>query len=180
VAGLAESLRISAAVAALVVGIVLSGPAAEGAQALMSPLRDLFAALFFAFVGLSLDPGQIPPVLGPAAALAAVGVVTKLATGWLGAMRAGVGPQGRIRAGVTLVARGEFSIAIAGLATAAGIDPGFEAAGGDLRLPAGDRWPGPRQGRGPVCREAGSAPGAPSDSRPGSPRPREPMIEIRS
>ncbi len=127
VAGLAESLRVSAAVAALLAGIVLSGPAAEGAQALMSPLRDLFAALFFAFVGLSLDPGQIPPVLGPAGALAAVGVATKLATGWLGARRVGVGSRGRIRAGTILIARGEFSIAIAGLATAAGVDPGFEA-----------------------------------------------------
>ncbi len=127
IAGTAESLNVSAAVAALLVGIVLSGPAAEGAQALLSPLRDLFAAIFFAFVGLSLDPSAIPPVLGAAAALAVVGVVTKFVTGWTAAKRMGVGPRGRSRAGTTLVARGEFSIAIAGLATATGIDPEFEA-----------------------------------------------------
>lgn len=126
-AGLAEQFKISAAVAALLVGIILSGPAAQGAQSLMSPLRDLFAAFFFAFVGLSLDPAQIPPVLGAASVLAAVGIATKFLTGWVAAKRALVGIRGRVRAGTTLVARGEFSVALAGLATAAGIDPDFEA-----------------------------------------------------
>lgn len=127
IAGVAESINISAAVAALVVGIVLSGPAAQGAHALMSPLRDLFAAMFFAFVGLSLDPAQIPPVLFPATLLALVGIATKFASGWFAAKRLGVGPRARTRAGATLIPRGEFSIALAGLATAAGIDPSFEA-----------------------------------------------------
>lgn len=127
VAGAAEVFGLSAAVAALLVGIVLSGPAAEAAHGLLSPMRDLFAAMFFAFVGLSVDPASIPPVLAPAAALAAITVVTKFATGWLGARRAGVGPRGRVRAGAMLTPRGEFSIAIAGLATAAGVAADFEA-----------------------------------------------------
>jgi monovalent cation:H+ antiporter-2, CPA2 family len=127
IAGAAETFGISAAVGALLVGIVLSGPAAEGAYSLLSPMRDLFAAMFFGFVGLSLDPSQIPPVLLAAATLALVGVATKLATGWLAGRRLGVGTRGRIRAGATLVARGEFSIAIAGLATAGGVTGRFEA-----------------------------------------------------
>lgn len=127
IAGTAASFQVSAAVAALIVGIVLSGPAAEGAQELLAPLRDLFAATFFAFVGLSLDPSAIPPVLGAAAALALVGAGTKFVTGWLGGRLAGVGPRGRVRAGLTLVARGEFSIAIAGLAATAGLEPELEA-----------------------------------------------------
>ena len=52
-----------------------------------------------------------------------VGAATKFVTGWLGASRAGVGRRGRIRAGVGLIARGEFSIVIAGLAVAAGAEP---------------------------------------------------------
>lgn len=127
VAGAAEAFGISAAVAALLVGIVLSGPAAEAAHGLLSPLRDLFAAIFFAFVGLSLDPSSIPPVLIPALALAIVTFASKFATGWLGAARAGVGIRGRARAGTMLAARGEFSIAIAGLATTAGVAARFEA-----------------------------------------------------
>jgi CPA2 family monovalent cation:H+ antiporter-2 len=127
VAGAAEVFGLSAAVAALLVGIVLSGPAAEAAHGLLSPMRDLFAAMFFAFVGLSVDPSSIPPVLVPASILAVITVVTKFATGWVGAKRAGVGLRGRARAGALLTARGEFSIAIAGLATAAGVAADFEA-----------------------------------------------------
>lgn len=127
VAGGAEVFGVSAAVAALLVGIVLSGPAAEAAHGLLTPMRDLFAALFFAFVGLSVDPATIPPVLLPAAALAAVTVVTKGLTGWFGAARSGVGVRGGTRAGLLLAARGEFSIAIAGFATAAGVAGDFEA-----------------------------------------------------
>ncbi|MDQ3662675.1 MAG: cation:proton antiporter [Actinomycetota bacterium] len=122
-AGLAELFQVSAAVAALLVGIMLSGPAAESARALLSPLRDLFAAIFFAFVGFSLDPSEIPPVLGTAMALGAVSAVTKYATGWWSARKNGVGPKGRARAGATLIARGEFSIAVAGLAVASDVEP---------------------------------------------------------
>jgi CPA2 family monovalent cation:H+ antiporter-2 len=122
-AGVAELFQVSAAVAALLVGIMLSGPAAEGARALLSPLRDLFAAIFFAFVGFSLDPSEIPPVLGTSIALGAITAVTKFSTGWWSAARSGVGPKGRARTGATLIARGEFSIAIAGLAVASNVEP---------------------------------------------------------
>ena len=127
IAGAAAGIGLSAAVAALLVGIVLSGPAAEAVHGLLTPLRDLFAAIFFAFVGLSVDPTSIPPVLAPAVILAAITMGTKFATGWIGAARSGVGIRGRMRAGAMLTARGEFSIAIAGLATAAGVVGNFEA-----------------------------------------------------
>ncbi|HKF00393.1 MAG TPA: cation:proton antiporter [Actinomycetes bacterium] len=119
VAGLAQALQASAAVGAFLAGIALSGPAAHGARALLGPLRDLFAAVFFVFFGLQTDPAQLPPALLPAAALACVTAATKLATGWWAARRAGVGVRGRVRAGTELVARGEFSIVIAGLAAGA-------------------------------------------------------------
>jgi len=122
-AGLAELFQVSAAVAALLVGIMLSGPAADGARALLSPLRDLFAAIFFAFVGFNLDPSEIPPVLGTAVVLGIVTAGTKFATGWWSAGRSGIGPKGRARAAATLIARGEFSIAVAGLAVASEIEP---------------------------------------------------------
>ncbi|MGH9043103.1 MAG: cation:proton antiporter [Acidimicrobiia bacterium] len=115
VAGLAEELSVSAAVGAFLVGITFSGPAADGARALLGPLRDLFAGVFFVFFGLSVDPSQLVPVLGPALVLALVTVPTKVATGWWAAARLGVARAGRIRAGATLVARGEFSVVLASL-----------------------------------------------------------------
>lgn len=123
VAGLAQELQVSAAVGAFLVGIALSGEVAEGAHNLLAPLRDLFAAVFFVFFGLHTDPSSIPPVFLPALALAAVTAGTKIATGYWAAKRAGVSVKGRWRAGGTLVARGEFSIVIAGLAVTAGIEP---------------------------------------------------------
>jgi CPA2 family monovalent cation:H+ antiporter-2 len=123
VAGIAQQLQVSAAVGAFLVGIALSGEVAEGAHNLLTPLRDLFAAVFFVFFGLSTDPQQIPGVFLPALALAVVTVLTKIATGWYAARRAQIKPAGRWRAGGTLVARGEFSIVIAGLA--AGTQPGL-------------------------------------------------------
>jgi CPA2 family monovalent cation:H+ antiporter-2 len=75
------------------------------------------------FFGLHTDPASIPPVLLPALVLALVTAATKVATGYWAAARAGIGVKGRWRAGGTLVARGEFSIVIAGLAVTAGIEP---------------------------------------------------------
>jgi CPA2 family monovalent cation:H+ antiporter-2 len=121
VAGLAQQLQVSAAVGAFLVGIAISGPAAASARPLLAPLRDLFAAVFFVFFGFQTDPAQIPPVALPALALAVVTLLTKTAAGWWAAGRAGIGLRGRLRAGTVLIARGEFSIVIAGLAVAAGL-----------------------------------------------------------
>jgi K+:H+ antiporter subunit KhtU len=123
VAGAAQAAQVSAAVGAFLVGIALSGPAARGARALLSPLRDLFAAVFFVFFGLQTDPRQLPPVALAATGLALATTLTKLAGGWWAARRAGIATPGQLRAGAVLVARGEFSIVIAGLAVAAGLHP---------------------------------------------------------
>ncbi|RKF27427.1 cation:proton antiporter [Micromonospora globbae] len=128
VAGVAAELQVSAAVGAFLVGIALSGPVAHHATELLTPLRDLFAAVFFVFFGLTTDPREIPPVLLPALGLAIVTMATKTLTGYLAARRVGIAEPGRWRAGLALVPRGEFSIVIAGLAVAAGsVEPRLAA-----------------------------------------------------
>jgi CPA2 family monovalent cation:H+ antiporter-2 len=122
IAGVTDVARFSAAVGALLAGIMLSGPAAAGAQALVRPLRDLFAAIFFAFIGLSVDPATIPPVLGIAVLLGLVTSATKYATGWWAARRLGSEVRARGVVGAALIPRGEFSIAIAGLAAATAVE----------------------------------------------------------
>ncbi|HEV7650567.1 MAG TPA: cation:proton antiporter [Actinophytocola sp.] len=119
VAGVAQQLQVSAAVGAFLLGIAISGSTAENAVRMLEPLRDLFAALFFVVFGLNTVPSTIPPVLGAAVLLALVTTATKVVTGWWAAKRQGIGRMGRARAGAALVARGEFSIVIAGLAVAA-------------------------------------------------------------
>lgn len=122
-AGLAELIEVSTAVGALLAGMMLSGPTARKAEPLLMPLRDLFAAFFFAFIGLSVDPAALTPVMVPAILLAVVTAGTKLATGFVAARRATPDTGVRVLAGSIMVARGEFSLVVAGLAVATRVDP---------------------------------------------------------
>ena len=110
VAALAEFVHVSAAVGAFLVGLTLTGDTADRARTLLAPLRDLFAAIFFLSIGLTVDPGRP----GPDAARGAgrspcVTAVTKIVTGRYAAVRDGAARRGRLRAGAALVTRGEFS-----------------------------------------------------------------------
>lgn len=118
VGGLAQKLQISAAIGAFLVGLALSGPAQERASALIEPLRDLFAAIFFLFFAFQINPAELPGAMVPAVILFVLTAPGKLATGWVVAKRTGASERGRIRAGAALIARGEFSIVIASLGVA--------------------------------------------------------------
>jgi monovalent cation:H+ antiporter-2, CPA2 family len=122
VAGLTTLLHASAAVGAFLVGLALTGKAARRSRALLSPLRDVFAAVFFVSFGLAVDPATLPKVLPAALLLALITLLTKVLTGWYAAKRDGVAERGRIRAGTMLAVRGEFAVVIAGLALDAGIE----------------------------------------------------------
>jgi CPA2 family monovalent cation:H+ antiporter-2 len=123
VAGGAEELQISSAVGAFLVGIALSETVSERVAPMLTPLRDMFAATFFLFFGLQLDPGDLPGALAIAALLAVVTAATKALTGILAARRAGVARSGQRRAAATLIAHGEFSIVIANIGVTAGTEP---------------------------------------------------------
>ncbi len=123
VSGLAERVQVSAAIAAFLLGIALSGEVAHRTRELLTPIRDLAAALFFFFFGLSIETGSLAGVLFPALVLAVTTALTKVITGWWAARRADIGRTGCARAGAALIARGEFSIVVAGLAVAAGLQP---------------------------------------------------------
>lgn len=116
VAALAESLHASAAVGAFLVGLTLTGDTAERVRQVLTPLRDLFGAIFFLGIGFEVDPHDLIPVLPAALILAMVSAATKVATGMFAARRDGVARRGQLRAGTALIARGEFSLIIIGLA----------------------------------------------------------------
>lgn len=121
VSGIAERLQVSAAIGAFLVGIAFSGPLAEQSHRLLAPLRDLFAAMFFFFFGLQINPASLTSVAGLAVVLGLVTACTKLLTGYWAAQRSGLKKRARWRAGTVLIARGEFSIVIAALGV--GIEP---------------------------------------------------------
>ncbi len=115
-AGVAESVGFSSAVAAFLVGLLLTGEVAAAVRIRLSPLRDLFAAIFFVFFGLSIDPAAVWAALPLGVLLAVLGAAGKLATGW--ATTRGMNDQlAWLRAAAFLTPRGEFSLVIAGIAS---------------------------------------------------------------
>ena len=122
VAGLAEYMHVSYAIGAFLLGIAISGQVAERAREMLVPLRDAFAALFFVYFGITVNPSSLIDVAIPAMALAAAGVATKMGTGWWAARRAGLAKKGTLRTSLMLIPRGEFSIVLAGIGLANGLD----------------------------------------------------------
>jgi CPA2 family monovalent cation:H+ antiporter-2 len=123
VAGVAEVLGVADAIGAFMVGLILAGtPSGPRIRDLVHPLRDAFAAIFFFAFGLSIDPGDIVSVVGPVAAAAALTLVMNVLAGLLVARvyRYGIEPAAEIA--TTLVARGEFALILAAMATGAGLD----------------------------------------------------------
>jgi CPA2 family monovalent cation:H+ antiporter-2 len=104
-------------------GLVLSGTAVrKRVERLVLPLRDAFGALFFFHFGLIIDPGEIGKVALPAFAAVCTSLLLALVAA-VGAAR--LNHMGRVEAAniaFSVVARGEFALILAVLATNAGLD----------------------------------------------------------
>jgi CPA2 family monovalent cation:H+ antiporter-2 len=124
--GLASLVGFSGAVAAFLVGLLLTGDIAIVARVRLAPLRDLFASIFFLFFGLTTDPRDIVKVLVPALVLASLGIASKFITAWW-CVRDVNEPHKVTRAAALLLARGEFSIVIAGLGASAAFATDLQA-----------------------------------------------------
>lgn len=113
---------LSEAIGAFLAGLMLAETHHKArAEALFAPLQGLFAAVFFLGFGLSLDVAAFARIWPYALSLALIGVALKLAAGWWIGRRDGLGPRNALALGLMLIARGEFSIIIAGIAAAAGL-----------------------------------------------------------
>jgi CPA2 family monovalent cation:H+ antiporter-2 len=114
-AGLADMVGFSGVVAAFLIGLLLTGEVAETARARLSPIRDIFAAIFFLFFGITTNPADLPAVLPLALLLTVLGIAGKYLVGWW-VTRDLTDPMSAWRATGFLIARGEFSMVIAALA----------------------------------------------------------------
>lgn len=114
-AGLADLVGFSGVVAAFLIGLLLTGEVAETARARLSPIRDIFAAIFFLFFGITTNPADLPSVLPLALLLASLGIAGKYLVGWW-VTRDMTDRLSTWRATGFLIARGEFSMVIAALA----------------------------------------------------------------
>ncbi len=122
-AGVAEEVGVSEAIAALLVGLLVAetglGPRVER---LVLPLRDVFGAIFFFVFGVSIRPDLVVDVWAAILVGVVVSLVVNVAAGLVAARRSEMSRSAGLRVGLTLLARGEFSLILAALATAAGLD----------------------------------------------------------
>ena len=122
-AGVAEEFGVSDAIGAFMAGLILAETAAhERIERLVLPLRDAFAALFFFAFGLTVDPSDVGSVALPVAVAVIVSLVLNLAAGIITARMHGYSRGPAANVGLTVLGRGEFSLILATLAAAAGLD----------------------------------------------------------
>jgi CPA2 family monovalent cation:H+ antiporter-2 len=117
VAGAALALGVSEAVAAFFVGMAVAGTShVERVEQLLTPVRDVFAAIFFLWIGLRTDPVLVAAVAGPLAVIVALTAPAKFLSGYVGGRVYDLSERRSLRVGLGLVTRGEFSLVIAALA----------------------------------------------------------------
>ncbi len=123
VAGVSAEVGVSDAIGALMIGLVVSRTAVrDRAERLALPLRDVFAAVFFIVFGMSIDIGTLGSVALPVAVAVAVTVLMNMVAGVAVAQLFGFNQRAAANIGLTVLSRGEFSLILATLALAAGLD----------------------------------------------------------
>ena len=111
-AGGAAMIGFSGAIAAFLVGLLLTGEVAESLRNRFAPLREIFSAIFFLFFGLSIAFSDVIGVLWIGAIFAVVGIAGKIFVGWW-VGRDMTDQSSWKRIGAFLSSRGEFSMIIA-------------------------------------------------------------------
>jgi len=114
VAGAALTLGVSEAVAAFFIGMAFSGTGrAKKLEQLLEPVRDIFAAVFFFWIGLVTDPTLFAGVVGIIAIAVVVTTPTKLLSGFWSGKVYDLDDRRSTRVALGMVTRGEFTLIIA-------------------------------------------------------------------
>lgn len=114
--GLALLLGLSEVLGAFLAGVIIAEVRrSHQLQSIIVPIRDLTLPLFFLYFGTTIRFGEGIPMIGLLAILLVWSVVAKLIVGFYGGRWYGLSPRGALRAGLSLIQRGEFSIVIASL-----------------------------------------------------------------
>jgi CPA2 family monovalent cation:H+ antiporter-2 len=123
---LALSLGYSVALGAFIAGALVSESGHEKAvEHLVTPVRDLFVAIFFVAVGMQLDPMVIVQYWWLVVALVIVVIGGKVLAVSSGVFLTGAGLRPAVQAGMSLAQIGEFSFIIASIGLATGSTRGF-------------------------------------------------------
>ena len=109
----ATLLGLSAAAGAFLIGVVIGDTEAAGRVIrLVSPVRDMFGALFFLSIGMLIDYRTLDDFIVPALVVVGVFMAGKIAANTIGSLLADRSPRDALRVGMTMPQMGEFSLAI--------------------------------------------------------------------
>lgn len=124
VAGFSESLHVAEAIGALLVGLVFAESVhAKRIEHNILPFKDFFGAVFFFSFGLTIDPLSLGGAVWMAIIAAVLTIIGNMVSGIIAGRTAGINGKARANIGLTLVARGEFSIIMANMGKAGGLLP---------------------------------------------------------
>lgn len=119
---LATNVGFSSALGAFVMGSILSeSMQSERVEKLLSPIKDLFAAVFFVSVGMMLDPGIIAEYWKTILTIAVLVLTADVFFVTIGTLIAGKGLNNALHAGFSLAMLGEFGFIIAATGTQLGV-----------------------------------------------------------
>jgi monovalent cation:H+ antiporter-2, CPA2 family len=112
---MAYQLGISVAAGAFFAGVLIAESKSHSvSRVLATPIRDMFAALFFVSVGALMDISLLPLFIVPALILIAVSLVAKFLTVYLAAKSQGFSKLTSLRAGIGLSSSGgELALVVA-------------------------------------------------------------------
>ena len=111
------------AIGALLAGMVVAGAGlTQRVGRLIVPLRDVFAAVFFFWFGLTIAPSDMGAIALPVALAVVVTITFNVIAGVVAARIYGYGRLAAANTAFMLVSRGEFELILASLAVAAGLD----------------------------------------------------------
>lgn len=112
---IAYQLGISVAAGAFFAGVLIAESKSHSvSRVLATPIRDMFAALFFVSVGALMDISLLPLFIVPALILIAISLVAKFLTVYLAAKSQGFSQLTSLRAGIGLSSSGgELALVVA-------------------------------------------------------------------
>ena len=119
---IALAFGYSVALGAFIAGSLVAESGHESEiEALVRPVRDMFAAIFFVSVGMIIDPAALTEHWKAVLALTLAVIVGKVLAVTVGSFLAGHGRRTAMKAGMSLAQIGEFSFIIASVGVASGV-----------------------------------------------------------
>ena len=123
-AGFSETIHVAEAIGALMAGLVLADSQyIKRIEQMVLPYKDFFGAMFFFSFGLSIDPMSLGGAVMWASIAAVLTILGNLASGYFATRISKMKRHATFDIGFTLSARGEFSIIMANIGKAGGLNP---------------------------------------------------------